>query len=286
MTISRRQFAQLSGSAAISGRFAQAQKAPITVNQMVERIKQNLGVQLGPDTVDKFKAGNPEVLVKGVTTTFMATLDVLQRSVAAGANFIITHEPTFWNHLDVTDAWRDDPVFQFKTAFIEKHGLVVWRLHDGAHARKPDMIFVGWSKALGWEKYQVDAKGPVYVVPPTTVEAIARHFAERLKTRSIRLMGDPRLKATRVAVGGHNALDRQGMTPECDVLVLFEAWERDSAEYIRDAILSGQKKALILTAHVCGEESGMEECARWLRTFLTEVPIHFVPARDKFWIPA
>jgi hypothetical protein len=27
----------------------------------------------------------------------------------------------------------------------------------------------------------------------------------------------------------------------------------------------------------------MEECTRWLKTFVSEVPVEFVPARDPFW---
>ena len=29
----------------------------------------------------------------------------------------------------------------------------------------------------------------------------------------------------------------------------------------------------------------MEYCARWLKTFITEVPIEFLPAGDPFWTP-
>ena len=61
----------------------------------------------------RFKAGNPDTPVKGIATTFMATLDVLQRSAAAGKNLIVTHEPTFWNHQDQTNDFSGDPVYAF-----------------------------------------------------------------------------------------------------------------------------------------------------------------------------
>jgi len=38
--------------------------------------------------------------VTGIAVTMMATLDVLQRAAANGQNLIITHEPTFYDHLD------------------------------------------------------------------------------------------------------------------------------------------------------------------------------------------
>ena len=29
----------------------------------------------------------------------------------------------------------------------------------------------------------------------------------------------------------------------------------------------------------------MDECARWLRTFVSEVPVQFIPTRDLLWTP-
>jgi putative NIF3 family GTP cyclohydrolase 1 type 2 len=278
--LSRRQLAGLAATAFA----ARAQTLPLTASMVVERIKRAMAVQLPATTVDKYKAGNPDTPVKAIATTFMATLDVLQRAAAMGANFVISHEPTFWNHQDIVTSFQDDPVFRFKTAFIEKNNMVVWRLHDGIHAHKPDMIFVGFDKAMGWEKYRVAGNGLNYVIPPTTVEAIARQMAARLKTRSIRLIGDHKLPVTKVTMSGHNALDHQGAFPDCDVQILFEAWERDSSEYVRDTVASGQRKALILTAHEVGEEDGMDVFADWLRKIVTEVPIHFIRAGDQFWI--
>ena len=148
------------------------------------------------------------------------------------------------------------------------------------------MIWVGWTKALGWEKYQVAPQSTTYELPPTTVEALVEHLSRRLKTRSIRLIGDPKLPVTRVRQGGHHALNtKTGAAPNCDALILYEAPESDSAEYVRDAIASGQKLALILIAHECGEESGMDLFAEWLRGFITEVPVRFVPAGDAIWMP-
>jgi hypothetical protein len=44
-------------------------------------------------------------------------------------------------------------------------------------------------------------------------------------------------------------------------------------KYAQDAIAAGMKKALIVLGHVISEENGMSECARWLKTFVTEVPV-------------
>jgi len=55
------------------------------------------------ETVDTFKAGNADTAVTGTAVTMMATMDVLQRASAKGLNFVITHEPTLYAHLDTSE---------------------------------------------------------------------------------------------------------------------------------------------------------------------------------------
>jgi putative NIF3 family GTP cyclohydrolase 1 type 2 len=76
--------------------------APLTAQQIVDRVKQSIGVDWGADDVDTFKAGDPSTIVTGVVTTSMATLDVLQKAVQAGANLVITAAPTFYSRADLS----------------------------------------------------------------------------------------------------------------------------------------------------------------------------------------
>src|ERR1700689_3154510 len=109
-----------------------AQTVRLTARQVIERIQKNVGVPWRSQTVDTFKAGDPDTPVTGIATTMMATYDVLRRAAAAGDNLIITHEPTFYGHLDQTAdlAKENDAVLAAKQALIEKHHLVIWRFHD------------------------------------------------------------------------------------------------------------------------------------------------------------
>lgn len=74
-------------------------------------------------------------------------------------------------------------------------------------------------------------------------------------------------------------------SPDVDVVVIGETREWEAVEYARDTITAGKKKGLIVLGHVPSEEYGMEECARWLKTFITEVPIQYLPGGDPFWRP-
>ena len=56
-------------------------------------------------------------------------------------------------------------------------------------------------------------------------------------------------------------------------------------EYAQDRISSEQKKALIIPGHVVSEQAGMKYCAEWLREFITEVPVEYIPAPEPYWSP-
>jgi putative NIF3 family GTP cyclohydrolase 1 type 2 len=265
-----------------------AQERRITARELVAEIQKQVGVEWKKDTVDTFKAGNPDAPVTGVAVTMMATMDVLQRASAKGLNFVITHEPTFYAHLDTPEGVpEDDPVWAEKQAFIAKHGLVVWRFHDHWHMRKPDGIEAGNVHALGWEKFQRADNQYLFVMPETTLRDLAKQVSEKLGSSVVRVVGDPEMKVTKVgfspgAAGSQReigALERD----DVQVLLVGETREWETVEYAADAVSEGRKKALIVIGHIPSEQPGMEECARWLKGFVKNVPVEFVPAKQPFW---
>src|SRR5947209_2454896 len=201
----------------------------LTAREVITRIQQHVGVPWRSDTVDTFKAGNPDTPVTGIAVTMMATLDVLQRAAASGNNLIITHEPTFYDHLDKTDQLpekENDQVLAAKRQFIEKHGLVIWRFHDHWHARNPDGIEAGMVHALGWEKFQDPANEYLFTMPQSTLQALAANIRAHLRIRTVRVVGDPEMKVTRIAMSpGAAGFGREAQAlelPDVEVLVLGE----------------------------------------------------------------
>jgi putative NIF3 family GTP cyclohydrolase 1 type 2 len=283
MKTSRRGF--IVGAAAAT---AAAQGAPgvLIAKDVIERIQKNVGVPWREQTVDTIKAGTPDTPVKGIATTMMATLDVVQRAAAAGKNMVITHEPTFYSHEDKTDTLQDDPTFQFKQSFLEKNRMVVFRFHDHWHARRPDGIATGMAKALGWDT-QVDPQNPrQFLFDGMTLSALAKQIEDKLKIRTMRVIGDPALRVRTVAGNwGYANSSRPFARPDLDVLVIGEAREWELIEYAADTVTSGKKKGLIALGHIPSEQAGMLECADWLKTFITEVPVQFVAAAEPFWSP-
>ena len=157
------------------------QEEQITARDVVTEIQKQVGVDWKKDTVDTFKAGNPDATVKGIAVTMMATMDVLKRASAKGLNFVITHEPTFYVHLDTPEGLpENDPVWAEKRVSVQKHGMVVWRFHDHWHKRKADGIEVGVVRALGWEQCQRSDNEHLFVMPETTVKNLAEQVAKKL----------------------------------------------------------------------------------------------------------
>jgi putative NIF3 family GTP cyclohydrolase 1 type 2 len=270
---------------------AEAQEKRPTAGEVVAAIQEHVGVPWKTETVDTFKAGSPEARVTGIAVTMMATLDVLQRAAAKGQNLIITHEPTFYNHLDQPEGMdENDPVWKEKRDFIEKNGLVIWRFHDHWHLRKPDGILAGMVQALGWQKYQSAENPHLFTVPETTLEKLAADVAKRLETPVLRVVGNPEMRVTKLALmPGSAGFQRETHALEMEnveVLLVGETREWETVEYAADALSEGRKKALIVIGHVPSEQAGMEECARWLKTFVKDVPIEFVATKQPFWTPA
>lgn len=268
---------------------AAAQTPPLTARQVVERIQAELGTQFASGTVDTFKAGDPATAVRGIATTVMATFDVLKRAAAANCNLVVTHEPTFYNHQDSLTEFANDKVARAKLAFIKEHSMVVWRFHDYWHRRLPDGIQTGMAEILGWTKYATPGGRNHYTLPAASLASVAGDIQKRLSIRTLRVVGDPNLQVSRFALGpGFSNLQgavRALARPDVDVLVVGEPREWEGVEYAQDSIAAGNKKALIILGHAISEENGMNECARWLRTFLPNVNVRFVPAGEPFWTP-
>ncbi len=259
-------------------------QGPLTARQVIDRIQKSVGVPAPADTVDTFKTGDAGTVVTGIVTTMFPTFQVLQAAAASGKNLIICHEPAFYEHFDAAaDLVKEgDSVLAQKKAFIEKNGLVIWRFHDLWHARHPDGILQGMVRALGWEKLQDAADPKIFHLPSTRLSDLARELEVRLATQVVRFVGKPDLTLSTVALlpGAEDPIlqMRALALPGVEAAVIGEAREWETVEYARDAVDEGRPKALIILGHVPSEEAGLEECARWLRTFVTEVPVEFIPS--------
>lgn len=156
---------------------------------------------------------------------------------------------------------------------------MVWRLHDHIHRRQPDGIDAGRNEALGWARYRVEGDARRWDLPPTTLGDLARFLARTLRTRSVRVVGDPNLRVVKVASGRNLG----SMSQAVDCIIASDAREHDTFEYARDAVLAGIPRGVIFISHEAAEDVGMGWFARWLRPLVPEVPVQYISTTDEFW---
>jgi putative NIF3 family GTP cyclohydrolase 1 type 2 len=261
------------------------------LRQIVSLIQQHVGVPWHAETVDTFKAGEPDTPITGIATTMMATFDVLRKASAQNANLVITHEPTFYSHEDKTASFEaaDDPVWREKEAFIKEHHLVVWRFHDHWHMPQPDGILSAMTQALDWQKYENAEMPNLFALPQTTVRNLAKSIQEKIGIRVLRVVGSPDLKVTQVALSPGASGPQKHLLflrrDDVQVLVIGEVPEWETIEYVADAASEGKPKALLLMGHIPSEQAGMLSCAEWLKTFINGIPITFIKTDEPFWTP-
>ncbi|MFK7921003.1 MAG: Nif3-like dinuclear metal center hexameric protein [Bacteroidia bacterium] len=284
----RRQFIRTTALGLASAPFlsiTSCQAASLNIGQVIEQIIAQIPGGKRSETVDTIKIGDPNWQVKGIATTFMATVSVIEKAAAAGVNFIITHEPTFYNHLDETDWLTDDPVYLHKKALLEKHQIAVWRFHDYWHRYEPDGILTGFLQAVNWEGKQDPTDNLICEIEPQSLSSLASGLAERLDLKRTFYIGDADLSCARVGVmpgswgkDPHIELLRK----DIDVLVIGECNEWETSEYVRDAAAVGLKKGLIILGHAESEEPGMAYCRDWLAAMFPKLEIVHLPAGDAF----
>ncbi len=262
----------------------------MTAGEVVDRIRKNLG---GPwrDTTyrDTFKFGGPETNVTGIATTVFCSFEVVQQASAAGCNMIVPHEVTYWNDRDDVSIVSGDPLYATKVAFMRARNIVIFRLHDHMHAQRPDFTYAGSARDVGLDsKFETAPGSHRFVIPETTLGALAADVRTRTGARALRVVGDPGARVSRIQLGVGYATPAVN-NPEVDVVISGEQQETDgnldSPEYVLDAVTMGINKGWIMLGHAISEEAGMLEMAQWIRGFVTEIPVQLVKAGEPFWVP-
>jgi len=263
----------------------------MNVKDVVDKIIRECKTPPFEKTCDLLIAGDWSNEVTGIVTTFMATVDVIKDTISKGANLIITHEPTYFTGLDQTEWLAGDEVYLLKQKLINDNKINIWRFHDHIHMKKPDGIYVGLNKELGWDQYSVPGKPHCYVIPATTVEELSAFLKEKLNVKVVQIVGKKDTTIERIGFlvgGGSLGLGSEQMPMELmrnenlDVLVCGEILEWTLCAYVRDASQLGMNKSLIILGHNRTEEVGMKYLPEWLETLMPVMPIWFSEAGEPF----
>jgi putative NIF3 family GTP cyclohydrolase 1 type 2 len=262
----------------------------MTAGGIMDRIRQNLGAPWRETTYrDTFKFGGPDTTVTGIATTAFVSLGVIEQAAAVGLNMIIPHEVTFWNDRDDEAVVSGDVVYQTKIDLLRRHNMVVFRIHDHMHVQRPDFTYVGSARELGLEeRYETAPGSHRFVLPETTLGALAAAVRKRSGARALRVVGDPEARVSRIQLGVGYATPAIN-NADVDVMISGEQQESDGAfdspAYVMDAVSLGIAKGWIMLGHVVSEEAGMLEMAEWIKGLVPEVPVQLIRAGEPFRTP-
>lgn len=265
---------------------AYIKQTELAVQQVIDLILKSIPDAPFKQTVDTIKVGDGNQKVTGIVTTMFATDEVIAKAAKLGANFIIAHEPTFYNHADETSRFENDDVYRFKRDLLDKHKIAVWRFHDYIHAHRPDGVTMGVLQAVGWEKYYNADKPHVVKIPAETLENLIGLVKKKLGIHHIRFIGDRSAKCSKIvlapgAAGG--AMQITALQKEKpDLMICGELNEWETSEYVRDLRFMGGKTSLIVLGHIVSEEPGLEWLVKWLQPQIPLIKITHIPSTDAF----
>lgn len=253
----------------------------VSVGDIIDKFISQIPGAPFPKTVDTLKSGKKETMVTGVVTTMFATISVIKKTIALGANFIIAHEPTFYNHADETDWLKNSEVFQYKRQLLDQHGIAVWRNHDYVHSLKLDGVGQGLLKQLEWEKYYRPDLGSILQLPPTSLDVLISHLKAKLIIDKVRYIGDIEQSCEKIlflpgSAGGKRQI-AELIATKPDVLICGEIQEWETAEYVRDARTKGERCALVVLGHIASEEPGSAFMANWLKENFPDIQSTHIP---------
>jgi len=257
----------------------------LTVSHVIERIIADVPGGKLNDTVDTIKSGSGDIPVTGIVTTMFATVTVIKAAIKLKANFIIAHEPSFYNHQDDLNWVENNTVVKEKKELLEKNQITVWRFHDYWHRMKPDGILHGILLKTEWLTFNPKEEN-VFQLPAQPLIDIIRHLKSTLHIPNLRYIGDPSGTCSIVALmpgaaGGQRQIQTM-ITGKADLIIVGESNEWETPEFVRDSRALGKQWSMIELGHAYSEDPGMDWLVQWLQPKLPGIRINHISSGELF----
>ena len=211
--------------------------------------------------IDCCKAGDPTTEVERIAVCFAPTPEVLRQAAAWGAQLLITHEPTYYNHLD---EFYSSPLADRKRELVEKTGLVIYRYHDSMQFRGEDAVSRSFLRLMHW-KGEFDGQLHFVFDMPTTPAQIMGDICAGLEMPCLRRIGrrDGTVKKVGLFLGARDTDTYASFfIDDTDLAVCGEACEWQFGEPVREAAEFGMQKTMLLLGHVQSEKFAMRSFAK------------------------
>lgn len=282
----------------------------MTIQEILDRVSE-YHPDLGEDYhgCDEVKFGDCSQECTGIVSALVPTVDVIRRTIELKANLLYVHEPVSYLTPDWPE-WKADykcRIYDEKLKLLKENKIVLVRDHDHMHAHKPDSIFTGVMKYLGWMEYLTEEQkipfGYTVCFPKAKkLREINQELIEKIGMQGLRFIGNPEAELKKIAFTGHiypdafipQHFNEDGSWSDYATEIIREM-EQDGVEciipgeviewtvlsYIRDGIPLGKNLACINPGHFNWEELGARYAKDWLME-LTEnkVSVFYVPTGD------
>ena len=279
----------------------------MTIQEILDRVSE-YHPDLGEDYhgCDEVKFGDCSQECTGIVSALVPTVDVIRRTIELKANLLYVHEPVSYLTPDWPE-WKADykcRIYDEKLKLLKENKIVLVRDHDHMHAHKPDSIFTGVLKYLGWMEYLTEEQkipfGYTVCFPKAKkLREINQELIEKIGMQGLRFIGNPEAELKKIAFTGHiypDAFIPQHFNEDgswsdyateiiredgVECIIPGEVIEWTVLSYIRDGIPLGKNLACINPGHFNWEELGARYAKDWLME-LTEnkVSVFYVPTGD------
>ncbi len=225
-----------------------------TVQEIIDLILKEIPGAPFKQTVNTIKSGSATQQVTGIVTAMFSTIKVIEETAKLNANFIIAHEPTFYNHTDDINWIDKNEIVKKKKELLEKHNISIWRFHDYWHTYSPDGIGFGVLKMAGWQQYYQPGE-MILKMPPIPLKKIIDHLKSSLSITNVKVIGDLEQVCERIAIlPGASGGQKQMSVVEKenpDVLIVGEVHEWETAEIHKRCKSTGCKNFIGNTWPLC-----------------------------------
>lgn len=157
-------------------------------------------------TVDQIIAG-PDQEIRAAAVCWMPYSWAIREAAARGANLLVAHEPTFYDHFEFRQM-LDERYAQAKAEkekLIEELGLTILRCHDVWDAVPGKGVPDSWGKLLGFdEPVSQSVYHRIYQVPSGTALEVSIRIADRTAEygqATLAFYGDPGARVETVGLG-------------------------------------------------------------------------------------
>lgn len=228
---------------------------------------------------DGFKAGDPQAEVQGIAVSWQSSWPALREAHESGCNLFVTHEPTFYVHMDDDPSVFEYPHVKAKKDWLDATGMVIYRCHDVWDAIPEIGIVQAWARQLGFVEKPACER---LFYQAYRVDCTVREMAERIKERcssigqtSVEILGHPEKRIYSVALGTGaitHLQTMQEMGADCAIMT-----DDGFAYWSAGCFALDSDYPLIVVNHATAEEPGMATLAEYLERTFPGIPVRHIP---------